>query len=76
MVEKIKNEEEFELKLLNDNSDILDTQKVEEQIKKGGIDFSKVSNDYKINLYKIKYATKGCQFNLFSENVINENRKN
>ena len=74
-VEKIKNEEEFELKLLNDNSDILDTQKVEEQIKKGGIDFSKVSNDYKINQYKIKYATKGCQFNLISENEINENSK-
>ena len=43
--------------------------------KKGGMDFSQVSNDYKINQYKIKYATKGCQFNLFSENVINENNK-
>ena len=75
VIEKIKNEEEFELKLLNDNSDILDTQKVEEQIKKGGMDFSKVSNDYKINQYKIKYATKGCQFNLFSENVLSKKNK-
>ena len=75
VIEKIKNEEEFELKLLNDNSDILDTQKVEEQIKKGGIDFSQVSNDYKISQYKIKYATKGCQFNLFSENVLSQNDK-
>ena len=75
VIEKIKNEEEFELKLLNDNSDILDTQKVAEQIKKGGIDFSQVSNDYKISQYKIKYATKGCQFNLFSENVLSQNDK-
>ena len=75
VIEKIKNEEEFELKLLNDNSDILDTQKVEEQIKKGSIDFSQVSNDYKISQYKIKYATKGCQFNLFSENILSQNDK-
>ena len=49
VIEKLKNQEQYELKLLNDNSDILDTQKVEEQIKNGGMDFSKVSNDYKIN---------------------------
>ena len=75
VIEKIKKGEAFKLKLLNDNSDILDTQKVEEQIKKGGIDFSQVSNDYKISQYKIKYATKGCQFNLFSENVLSQNDK-
>ena len=76
ILEILKIGEQYELKLLNNNSDILDTQKVQEKIKNGGIDFSKDSNDYIINQYKIKSATKGCKFNLYSENIINESNKN
>ena len=45
VINELKNEEDIEAKIANDNSDLLDTQKVKEAIKQGGIDFSTISEN-------------------------------
>ena len=75
-VEKLKNDEEIEVKVLNDNSEVLDTQKVEESINKGGVDYSNISeDDNNIIQYKIISASSGCQFSLIIEKNINQSNK-
>ena len=79
VVEDLTNNKEIEVKILDNNVDVLDTQKVQETISKGGIDYSQISQDskdHKIYQYKISSATNGCEFSLISENEINEENKN
>ena len=77
---ELKNAEDIEVKIANNNSELLDTQKVKETINKGGVDFSNISDngddDYIISQYKILSSSGGCDFTLISENKINQNNKN
>ena len=59
------------------NFNIKNTEKVEELIKIGGTNFSKVVNkeiNYIISQYKIKGMSDGCNLNLKSNTKINSNR--
>ena len=60
---------------LNNNKDCLDTEKVENKIKQGGLDYSNLPSDYKISQYKISSASQGCSFDLKSNSIINEENK-
>ena len=72
----LKTNDDIEVKL-NENENNLDTEKVKEEIKNGGIDYSNLSSEYKIYQYSIASSTQGCEFNLFSEeNIQNSNNKN
>ena len=62
---------------LPENSDNLNTEKVDELIKKGGVDFSKkYENSYKISQYKIKNVSEGCNFKLKTSKPITINNNN
>ena len=74
-IKEIKNDE-IELKILNNDNNLLDTEKVKESINNGGVDFSKVGSDYSISQYKIVSSSIGCEFSLNSENEISQNNKN
>ena len=79
VINELKNEENIEVKIANDNSDLFDSQKVEEIIKQGGVDFSKIEengNDYTISQYKILSSSSGCEFSLNSEDKISQSNKN
>ena len=59
------------------NNDNKNTEKVEELIKIGGTNFSKVVNkeiNYAISQYKIKGISDGCNLKLKSNNKISSNR--
>ena len=64
--------------ILGENNDNKNTQKVEELIKKGGTNFSKIVNkeinNYQISQYKIEDISEGCNFNLKVNKNINSNR--
>ena len=61
----------------NENEDNLDTEKVKDLIKNGGIDYSNLSSEYKIYHYSVTSSTEGCTFNLISEqNIQDSNNKN
>ena len=73
VVENLKNENDIEIILLDNNKDILDTQKVKEKIQKGGIDYYEITEnkkEYNVYQYKIISSTRGCDFDLISENKI------
>ena len=79
MIYGLKNADDIEVKVANDNSDLLDTQKVEEIIKKGGVNFSKIEengNNYTISNYKVLSSSSGCEFSLTSESKISQSNKN
>ena len=78
IIENLKNNEEIDFKILNDNPDVLDTKKVKDAIQKGGMDYSKIEENkenYYIYQYKIVSTTYGCEFALNSENKIIQNNK-
>ena len=78
IVEGLKNNEDIEEIILNDNYDLLDTEKVKENIKYGGIDYFKITEnneDYNVYQYNIISSTIGCEFTLNSEDKINQNNK-
>ena len=78
IVERLKNDKELEIIILNNNSDILDTESVRENIKYGGIDYFKIlenNEDYKVYQYNIISSTNGCEFTFSSEDKINQNNK-
>lgn len=78
IVEGLKNNEEIEEIILNDNYDLLDTEKVREDIKYGGIDYFEITEnneDYNVYQYNIISSTIGCEFTLNSEDKINQNNK-
>ena len=78
IVEGLKNNEDIEEIILNDNYDLLDTEKVREDIKYGGIDYFKITEnneDYNVYQYNIISSTIGCEFTLNSEDKINQNNK-
>ena len=64
--------------ILGENNNNKNTQKVEELIKKGGTNFSKIVNkeinNYQISQYKIEDISEGCNFNLKVNKNINSNR--
>ena len=68
LVSELKDNKEIKVKLLNDSSEILDTEKVEESIKNGGIDYSEIveknknAKVYNVFQYKIVSASTGCEF--------------
>ena len=53
--------------IFNKNENNLDTEKVKNIIKNGGIDYSNLSSNYKIYHYSVTSSTEGCSFNLISE---------
>ena len=75
--------EEIQLVLLDDNSDILDSEKVKNSIDNGGMDYYEIAEklkenntDFKIYKYKIISSTSGCKFSLIAEQKIKVNSKN
>ena len=59
------------------NSDNLNTGKINELLEKSEIDFSqKVNQNYKINIYKIQSISQGCDFDLISKTKINNDNNN
>ena len=74
---KQKKNDEYEIKVLNNNNKILDTQENLKMIQnKEIINFSDSPSNYQINRYYIESSSKGCQFNLLSNNQIIENNQN
>ena len=59
-----------------ENSDYLNTNKVQELISKGEIDFSEkyTNENYTINIYKIQDISQGCEFNILTDKNINTNK--
>ena len=85
MIEDINEDdkEEIQLVLLDDNSDILNSQKVKNSIENGGIDYYeievKIKNnniDFNIYKYKIISSSSGCKFSLITDQKIKVNNKN
>ena len=71
--QELKNEDNIKIKL-NENN--LDTEKVKEEITKGGIDYNNISLDYKIYQYSIISSNEGCEFSLnLKENIKISNNK-
>ena len=64
--------------ILGENNDNKNTEKVEELIKNGGTNFTKIANkeinNYKIYQYKIEDISEGCNFNLKANKIINSNK--
>ena len=74
----IKNEKnnEYEMKVLNNDDKFLDSQENKIMIQNKQImDFSEEGIDPTINEYNIESSSKGCQFDLISDKQINENIK-
>ena len=70
------NNNEYEIKILNNDSRILDTKENEIMIKNNEIiDFSKNLGEITINNYLIKTSSIGCEFNLNSNKEIQEQKK-
>ena len=68
---------EFEMRILDNNNKILDTLENKNMINKGEIvDFSNIPSTYSVNQYYIKSSSKGCEFELTSNNNINEQSQN
>ena len=76
LVEDLNEDEKDEIQvvLLDDNSDILDSEKVKNSIDNGGIDYYEIAEklkenntDFKIYKYKIISSTSGCKFSLIAE---------
>ena len=76
VIKEISNDE-YEMKVLNNDNKILDTQENKKKIENNEIiDFSNSSYNYDINKYYIESSSKGCQFNLKSKINISENYQN
>jgi len=61
----------------NENKNNLDTEKVQEEINKGGIDYNNIPLNHKIYKYPIITSNEGCEFFLnISENIEINNEKN
>ena len=66
-----------EIKVLNNDNKILDTQENKKMIEnKEIIDFSEVPSTFTSNKYYIVSSSKGCDFNLVSKNQIKEENQN
>ena len=66
----------YDLKVLNDDTKILDTVENKKMIENNVIqDFSNTNTNNKINTYNIKSITNGCQFELTSDIDIKEQNK-
>ena len=67
---------EYETKVLNNNNKFLDSKENEKMINNGEIfDLSKNPSGYSIINYIIESVSEGCDFNLISQNSINQNIK-
>ena len=64
---------EYEMKVLNNDKKILDTQENEKMIQNGEI--YDLSSNTQTNNYIIESASNGCTFNLFSKTFIEENKQ-
>ena len=72
--------EEIQIVLLDDNSEILNSEKVKNNIENGDIDYYEISkkNNINFNIYKYKIisSTNGCKFSLITDQDIKINDKN
>ena len=77
VINGLKDEENIVVKTLNDDSDLMDTQKVEQMIREGKINFAEIekNGDYSIYQYQIRSSSIGCEFCLNSDNKINQKNK-
>ena len=69
---------EYELKVLNNDNNILDTLENKKKLdNKEVFDFSQINSnsEFSVNKYYIESASKGCSFNLVSKMAIKENNK-
>ena len=72
-----KPNDNYEMKVLNNDNTILDTKENKKKIEnKEVIDFSKVPSGFSKNEYYIQSSSKGCNFDLVSKNSIKENLQN
>ena len=70
------NSNDIETKL-SENENNLDTEKVKEEIKNGGTNFSEITSNYSIIHYSVNSSTNGCKFYLQSdESIKDSNIKN
>ena len=85
MVEDLNEDdkEEIQIVLLDDNSDILNSEKVKNIIENGGIDYYEIAEklkenntDFNIYKYEIISSTSGCKFSLNTEQDIKVYSKN
>ena len=62
---------------LNENKNNLDSEKVKEEINKGGIDYNNITSNYQFYNYPIVFSNEGCEFYLNTNiNIENANTKN
>ncbi len=73
VVVNIKSNSDYEMKVLNNNNKILDSQENEKMIQTGEIfDLSKNPSNYQVNNYIIESSSTGCNFILISKTTIKE----
>ena len=76
VVVNLKSNSDYEMKVLNNNDKILDSQENEKMIGNGEIfDLSNNPSDYQVNNYIIESSSMGCNFNLISKTTIKENNQ-
>ena len=76
VVVNLKSNSDYEMKVLNNNDKILDSQENEKMIGNGEIfNLSNNPSDYQVNNYIIESSSMGCNFNLISKTTIKENNQ-
>ena len=73
VVVKLKSNSDYEMKVLNNDDKILDSQENEKMIENGEIfDLSNNPSNYQVNNYVIDSTSNGCNFHLISKTPIKE----
>ena len=76
ILEEMKSDNNIKTKL-NENKNNLDSEKVKEEINKGGIDYNNITSNYQFYNYPIVFSNEGCEFYLNTNiNIENANTKN
>ncbi len=76
ILEEMKSDNNIKTKL-NENKNNLDSEKVKEEINKGGINYNNITSNYQFYNYPIVFSNEGCEFYLNTNiNIENANTKN
>ena len=76
VVNKEQSNDDYELNVLNNDNNILDTLENKKKIDNNEIvDFSEINSDIEVNEYYIESSSTGCSFNLVSNDSIKESNK-
>ena len=76
VVNKEQSNDDYELNVLNNDNNILDTLENKKKIENNEIvDFSEINSDIAVNKYYIDSSSTGCSFNLVSNDSIKESNK-